>query len=531
MSETSQSQPRARPRVGTSRPPPSSPRRPTAQADLYDAADGRPRGLLGRPGPRAAQLGQGLRPDPRLERARRSPSGSSAASSTSPTTASTGTSRPATATGSRSTSRASRATPAPSPTPTCSARWPRPPTRSTDLGVGKGDRVAIYLPMIPEAVVAMLACARIGAPHSRGLRRVLGRARCAPASTTPRPSSSSPPTAATGAASPRRSSRPSTRPSTGDDDRRARARRPAHRGRTSTGTTAATSGGTTSSTGRATSTRPQPHRRRAPAVHPLHVRHHREAEGHPAHHRRLPHPGGLHATRVVHDLHPETDVYWCTADIGWVTGHCYIVYGPLANGATQVIYEGTPDTPHQGRWWEIVEKYKVSILYTAPTAIRTFMKWGDDIPAKFDLSSLRVLGSGRRADQPRGVDLVPQGHRRRPAPRSSTPGGRPRPARIMISPLPGVTDAQARLGAAAAPRHQRRRRRRRGQAGARRRRRRLPRARPSRGRHAARHLGRPGALQGDLLVAVRRRSTTSPATAPSTTTTATSGCSAGSTTS
>ena len=96
---------------------------------------------------------------------------------------------------------------------------------------------------------------------------------------------------------------------------------------------------------------------------------------------------------VVHDLHPETDVYWCTADIGWVTGHSYIVYGPLANGATQVMYEGTPDTPHQGRWWEIVEKYKVSILYTAPTAIRTFMKWGDDIPAKFDLSSLRVLGS------------------------------------------------------------------------------------------------------------------------------------------
>ena len=96
---------------------------------------------------------------------------------------------------------------------------------------------------------------------------------------------------------------------------------------------------------------------------------------------------------VVHDVHPETDVYWCTADIGWVTGHSYIVYGPMANGATQVMYEGTPDTPHQGRWWEIVEKYKVTILYTAPTAIRTFMKWGEAIPQKFDLSSLRVLGS------------------------------------------------------------------------------------------------------------------------------------------
>lgn len=79
---------------------------------------------------------------------------------------------------------------------------------------------------------------------------------------------------------------------------------------------------------------------------------------------------------AVFDLKPETDVYWCTADIGWVTGHSYITYGPLSNGATQVMYEGTPDTPHQGRFWEIVQKYGVTILYTAPTAIRTFMKWG-----------------------------------------------------------------------------------------------------------------------------------------------------------
>ena len=97
--------------------------------------------------------------------------------------------------------------------------------------------------------------------------------------------------------------------------------------------------------------------------------------------------------KVVFDLKPETDVFWCTADIGWVTGHSYVTYAPLINGATQVMYEGTPDSPHQGRWWEIVEKYKVSILYTAPTAIRTMMKWGDDIPAKYDLSSIRVLGS------------------------------------------------------------------------------------------------------------------------------------------
>jgi acetyl-CoA synthetase len=97
--------------------------------------------------------------------------------------------------------------------------------------------------------------------------------------------------------------------------------------------------------------------------------------------------------RLVFDHHPETDVYWCAADIGWVTGHSYIVYGPLANHATSILYEGAPNFPEKDRWWEIIEKYKVTILYTAPTAIRTFMKWGTDWPEKHDLSSLRLLGS------------------------------------------------------------------------------------------------------------------------------------------
>ena len=97
--------------------------------------------------------------------------------------------------------------------------------------------------------------------------------------------------------------------------------------------------------------------------------------------------------KYVFDLHPETDVFWCTADIGWVTGHSYIVYGPLANGATSVMYEGTPDTPGRDRYWDLIEKYKVSLLYTAPTAIRTFMKWGNQEPERHDLSSLRLLGS------------------------------------------------------------------------------------------------------------------------------------------
>jgi acetyl-CoA synthetase len=96
--------------------------------------------------------------------------------------------------------------------------------------------------------------------------------------------------------------------------------------------------------------------------------------------------------KFVFDIKPE-DVFWCTADIGWVTGHSYLVYGPLANGATCVMYEGTPDWPDRGRFWDIIEKYGVSVFYTAPTAIRTFMKWGSKWPQKFDLGSLRLLGT------------------------------------------------------------------------------------------------------------------------------------------
>ena len=143
----------------------------------------------------------------------------------------------------------------------------------------------------------------------------------------------------------------------------------------------------------------------------------------------------------IFDLKAETDVYWCTADIGWVTGHSYMVYGPLANQATSVLYEGVPDAPHKGRWWEIVEKYKVSIFYTAPTAIRTFMKWGDEIPAKFDLSSLRLLGSVGEPINPEAYVWYRE-----------TIGGGKTPVvdtwwqtetgSILISPLPGVTEAK-----------------------------------------------------------------------------------------
>jgi acetyl-CoA synthetase len=141
---------------------------------------------------------------------------------------------------------------------------------------------------------------------------------------------------------------------------------------------------------------------------------------------------------MVFDLKPDTDVYWCAADIGWVTGHSYIVYGPLCNGATSLMYEGTPDTPAKDRWWDIIERYKVTILYCAPTAIRTFMKWGTQEPEKHDLSSLRLLGSVGEPINPEAWIWY----------RDHIGGGRTpvvdtwwqtETGAIMISPLPGVT--------------------------------------------------------------------------------------------
>jgi acetyl-CoA synthetase len=142
--------------------------------------------------------------------------------------------------------------------------------------------------------------------------------------------------------------------------------------------------------------------------------------------------------KYVFDLHPDDDVYWCAADIGWVTGHSYIVYGPLANGATSVMYEGTPDTPARDRIWALVEKYGVTILYTAPTAIRTYMKWGTQEPEKHDLTSLRLLGS---VGEPINPEAWIWYH-------THIGGGRcpvvdtwwqTETGAIMISPLPGAT--------------------------------------------------------------------------------------------
>ena len=131
---------------------------------------------------------------------------------------------------------------------------------------------------------------------------------------------------------------------------------------------------------------------RRPAVHPLHIRLNRQAQGRRPHHRRIPllHTSITHKT--VFNVHDD-DIYWCTADIGWVTGHSYIVYGPLANGSTSVMFEGVPTYPDAGRFWHICDKFGVTVFYTAPTAIRALMRLGDEWPAKYKLDTMRILGS------------------------------------------------------------------------------------------------------------------------------------------
>ena len=243
-----------------------------------------------------------------------------------------------------------------------------------------------------------------------------------------------------------------------------------------------------------------------PAEHPLYIMYTSGSTGKP---KGILHTTGgyLVGTSYTHwaifDLKPETDIFWTAADIGWVTGHSYLVYGPLANGATSVMYEGTPDTPHKGRWWEIIEKYRVTILYCAPTAIRTFMKWGADIPENFDLSSLRILGSVGEPINPEAYVWYRQyiGGDRTPVVDTwwQTETGM-----HMISPMPGVTAGKPGAAMKAVPGVDGRRGQRRGAAGAERLRR-LPGDHQAVAGDAAHDLGRRPALRRHVLVALPGR--------------------------
>ena len=198
----------------------------------------------------------------------------------------------------------------------------------------------------------------------------------------------------------------------------------------------------------------------------------------------------------VFDLH-EKDVYWCTADIGWVTGHSYVVYGPLSAGATTVMYEGAPDFPQYDRWWSIVEKHKVTIFYTSPTAIRALIRQGEQWPNSKDLSSLRLLGSVGEPINPAAWEWY---HRviGKDAVRLSIRGGRRRPGSIMIAPMPGAVPLKPGSGHAAPAWRDRRHRRFAGQARGRRSGR-IPDHPAAVAEYGADDLGRSRALQGAVL--------------------------------
>ena len=260
------------------------------------------------------------------------------------------------------------------------------------LGVNKGDRVAIYLGMIPELAIAMLACARIGAPHT------VIFAGFSADSIADRVNDSGATFAITSDGGWRRGNRLPLK----ETMDKALESSPAVKkmlvvNRTDDPSQVSMKDGRDvwwhdalkESGGQIV----EPER--LDSEHPLYILYTSGTTGKP---KGMLHTTGgyLVGTASTHKYvfdHKDDDVYWCTADVGWVTGHSYIVYGPLANGATCVMYEGSPDYPDKDRFWDIVEKYGVSILYTAPTAIRTFMRWGKDYPAKHDLSTLRVLGT------------------------------------------------------------------------------------------------------------------------------------------
>jgi len=303
-----------------------------------------------------------------------------------------------------------------------------------ELGIKQGDRVAIYMPMIPEAAIAMLACARLGAMHSVifggfSADSLLSRIQDADATLV-----------ITADGGYRKGAAFALKPAVDE----------ALMGETNVKNVLVVK-----RTGQETAWGDKDiwwH----DVVDKQSDKHTPEffdsenglfilyTSGTTAKPKGIYHTTGGYLTQaafthnVVFDLKPETDVYWCTADIGWITGHSYVVYGPLINGATQVMYEGTPDTPTKGRIFELIEKYKVSILYTAPTLIRTWMKWGDQYPNGSNLSSLRLLGSVGEPINPEAWMWYREVIGKNNCPIVDT-WWQTETGAIMISPLPGVT--------------------------------------------------------------------------------------------